>query len=75
MGGHLAETDRSGLVAGYVGQTVERTAEAITEALDGVLLIGLDAPTDEQLVALAADDVRAAMADGNLGARGAQATE
>ena len=37
--GHLVETDRSGLVAGYVGQTAERTNEAITEALDGVLLI------------------------------------
>lgn len=37
--GHLVETDRSGLVAGYVGQTAERTSEAITEALDGVLLI------------------------------------
>ncbi len=37
--GHLVETDRAGLVAGYVGQTAERTTEVITEALDGVLLI------------------------------------
>jgi hypothetical protein len=37
--GHLVETDRSGLVAGFVGQTAERTREVVTEALDGVLLI------------------------------------
>lgn len=37
--GHLVETDRSRLVAGYVGQTAERTAKVIEEALDGVLLI------------------------------------
>lgn len=37
--GHLVETDRSQLVAGYVGQTAERTAKVIEEALDGVLLI------------------------------------
>jgi SpoVK/Ycf46/Vps4 family AAA+-type ATPase len=37
--GQLIETDRSGLVAGYVGQTAERTAEVVASALDGVLLI------------------------------------
>lgn len=37
--GHLVETDRSKLVAGFVGQTAERTSKVIEEALDGVLLI------------------------------------
>jgi hypothetical protein len=37
--GHLVETDRSGLVAGYVGQTAERARQVVDEALDGVLLI------------------------------------
>lgn len=37
--GHLVETDRSGLVVGYIGHTAVRTGEVIDEALDGVLFI------------------------------------
>ena len=35
----LVEVDKSGLVAGYVGQTEERTAKVIDSALGGVLFI------------------------------------
>jgi AAA+ superfamily predicted ATPase len=37
--GHLVETDRSGLVAEYVGQTAVKTNRIIDTALDGVLFI------------------------------------
>jgi len=35
----LIETDRAGLVAGYVGQTAIKTTDKVNEAIDGVLFI------------------------------------
>ena len=37
--GHLVETDRSGLVAGNIGQTAPKTLDKCREALDGILFI------------------------------------
>ena len=51
--GQLVEVDRSGLVAGFVGQTALKTSEVIQKALGGVLFIdeayaltNVDAPND-----------------------------
>jgi Cdc6-like AAA superfamily ATPase len=37
--GHCVETDRAGLVAGYVGQTAMKVDQVVQEAMDGVLFI------------------------------------
>jgi hypothetical protein len=37
--GQIVETDRAGLVAGYVGQTATKTLDKCREALDGILFV------------------------------------
>jgi stage V sporulation protein K len=37
--GHVVQTDREGLVAGYIGQTAIKTLERCKEALNGILFI------------------------------------
>jgi len=37
--GHMVETDRSGLVAGFVGQTAEKTNQVIAQSLNGILFV------------------------------------
>ena len=37
--GHVVETDRVGLVGGYVGHTAIKTDERIQEAMDGILFV------------------------------------
>jgi Holliday junction resolvasome RuvABC ATP-dependent DNA helicase subunit len=38
-GGHVVETDRAGLVAGYLGQTAEKTSALLATAYGGLLFI------------------------------------
>jgi hypothetical protein len=49
VGGQLIETDRSGLVAGYVGQTAIKTADVVKSAIGGVLFV-------DEAYSLATDD-------------------
>ena len=37
--GHMIETDRSGMVAGYMGQTAEKVSEVVQKAMGGILFI------------------------------------
>jgi stage V sporulation protein K len=37
--GHVVETDRAGMVAGYVGQTALKVAEVVNQSIGGVLFV------------------------------------
>lgn len=65
--GHLIETDRSGLVGGYVGQTAIKTQEVIQNSLGGILFIdeaySLVSKSDNDYGAEAIDTLLKAMED------------
>ena len=65
--GQLVEVDRSGLVAGYVGQTAIKTQQQIAKALGGVLFIdeayALNGKSDNDFGQEAIDTVLKAMED------------
>ncbi|WP_406536843.1 AAA family ATPase [Methanobrevibacter sp.] len=65
--GHLIETDRSGLVGGYVGQTAIKTQEVIQSALGGILFIdeaySLTSKSDNDYGSEAVDTLLKAMED------------
>ena len=65
--GHLVEVDRSGLVAGYVGQTAIKTQKVIERSLGGVLFIdeayALNGHTENDFGLEAIDTILKAMED------------
>ncbi len=65
--GQLVEVDRSGLVAGYVGQTAGKTSKVIEKALGGVLFIdeaySLAAKSENDFGLEAIDTILKAMED------------
>ena len=65
--GQLVEVDRSGLVAGYVGQTATKTQEVITKAKGGVLFIdeayALNSASENDFGQEAIDTILKAMED------------